>query len=292
MGAADVVPGVSGGTMAMVLGIYEELIDATRKLTSAEFLQPLVRLRLMEALRVLPLSFLAAVLSGILVAIFSLASFLHWGLENYPVLIWAFFLGLVLASIIVVALRLPAWRFGTTALAVAGAVAAYLLVGLVPVQTPETWWFYILSGAIASTAMLLPGVSGSFMLVLLGKYQRVLGAVSDRELLIVGLVGIGAGLGIILFARVLAWLLHHYPNRTIAVLIGLMAGSLRKLWPWKEILETTLDRHGDIVPLIEQNVLPMANAESAYAALLAIGGFAAVLLLYRVAGGDSSSAEP
>jgi putative membrane protein len=282
MGAADVVPGVSGGTMAFILGIYEPLIEATGRLSEPQLWQRLLRFDLRGALDYLDWRFLATVAAGMLIAIFSLAPFLSWALDNHPSMLWAFFFGLVLASIYTVGKRVPDWRPASLVAAAIGAAGAWLLVGLVPVTTPDTWWFLLFSGSIAICAMMLPGISGSFVLVLLGKYQVALEAVNDRNLLTLALLAIGAGLGMLVFARFLSWLLHHFHDLTIATLIGLMAGSLRKVWPWKLTLETTLDRHGHEVPLVQQNVMPVLEPATLLALGLAVAGLALILTLARI----------
>ncbi|MDX1382173.1 MAG: DUF368 domain-containing protein [Thermoanaerobaculia bacterium] len=282
MGAADVVPGVSGGTMAFVLGIYEDLIAATRRLTDAEAWRRLRAADLAGALAYVDARLLLSVLGGIGLAVFSLAPLLSWALENHPSLVWAFFFGLVVASIWVVSRRLPAWTPLTALLCAAGAVGAWFLVSMVPVTTPDASWFLVLSGSLAICAMMLPGISGSFVLVLLGKYEVALEAVNDRDLVTLATLAIGAGLGLLLFARLLNWLLRHFHDPTIAALIGLMAGSLRKIWPWKETLTTRLDRHGELVPLIERNVAPTWDAAVLTALAFALVGLVGVLLLARI----------
>jgi putative membrane protein len=289
MGSADVVPGVSGGTMAFILGIYEELILSIRSVARPAVLQPLFKLRIGQAWQAVNGNFLVAVFVGIVLAVLTLAQGLEWLLENQPVLLWSFFFGLVLASVFVVRKRIPQWKPLLLAMTGLGAVGAYLLVGLVPVQTPEDWWFLILSGALAICAMILPGISGAFILVLLGKYQFALAAVNNRDFLSIALIGMGAVIGLISFAQVLGWLFKRYHDLTVALLIGLMIGSLRKIWPWKEVLETMQDRHGALIPLVEQNILPAVtingsiNMEIFIALLLAAAGFALVLGLDRFA---------
>jgi putative membrane protein len=289
MGAADVVPGVSGGTMAFILGIYEELIQSIRMVGQPQFLQAVFRLRIKEIFQLLNWPFLTAVALGIFLAIISLAQSLEWLLENQPIMIWSFFFGLVLASVFVVSKRISRWTPPLAAAALIGAVGAYLLVGLVPAQTPETWWFLILSGAIAICAMILPGISGAFILVLLGKYQYVLSAVNQRDFVTVALVGIGAVVGLVTFAQLLGWLFKRYHDLTIALLTGLMLGSLRKIWPWKIDLAFMTDRHGELVPILQQNILPPWSVNGAFNMEIVIGlalgltGCAAVLLLERLA---------
>lgn len=283
MGASDVVPGVSGGTMAFILGIYEELIDAIKSI-DLTFIKLILTFKFKEALNIVPWKFLASVFIGILLAIFSLARVLEWLLENKPVLLWSFFFGLVVASIIMVARRIPRWTALTISLSLVVALGAYWLVGLVPTETPTDWWFIFLSGVIAICAMILPGISGSFILVLLGKYQYILGAVNNRDFLTLGIFAIGAAIGITSFAQLLSWLFKKHHNLTIAMLAGLMLGSLRKIWPWKETLAFMTDRHGTQVPIEQINVLPVAfNAEVASAIGLAVLGFAIVFTIERLA---------
>ncbi len=254
MGAADVVPGVSGGTMAFIMGVYQELIDAIKSF-DLEVVKLLLRLRLRAAAERVHWRFLAALLSGIAVAIVTLAGVLTWLLEHHPVLLYAFFFGLVLASIVAIGVHIR-WSGGAVATLVAGTALAYWVVGLVPVQMPHEPLILFLSATVAITAMILPGISGSFLLLILGQYAFVLGAVKAFD--VITLLPFGAGIvaGITGFARILSWLLHHYHQLTITLLVGFMIGSLRKIWPFKETLETMVDRHGDVVPILERNVLP------------------------------------
>jgi putative membrane protein len=286
MGAADVVPGVSGGTMAFILGIYEELIQSIRSLLTLQVFKLLLGFKIKALLDSLPWKFLLAVGIGILLAIFSLAKFLEWMLVNHPALLWSFFFGLVIASIFTVIKRVQKWAPITIGAAIVGAITAFNIVGLVPVETPNAPWYLILSGFIAICAMILPGISGSFILVLMGKYQYVLSAVNNRDFVTLFLVALGAGLGIVSFAQILGWLFKRYHDITVAVLIGLMAGSLRKIWPWKETIRTILDRHGEPIPVEQINKLPSAwTGEVAFALGLAIIGFGIVFVLdYWVSG--------
>ena len=232
MGTADVVPGVSGGTMALVLGIYEELLQSIRSFDLG-FIRRVTALQIKAALQGVPLPFLIAVFGGILCAIFSLAKVLSWLLANHPVSVWSFFFGLILASALMVGRRIEAWPAKTIAGMLISAGAAYGLVGIVPIATPDSQLFLFFCGMIAICAMVLPGISGSFILVLLGKYQTVLEAVHRLDLMTLIVFAAGAATGLILFVRLLNWLLHRYHNVTLACLTGLMIGSLRKIWPWK-----------------------------------------------------------
>jgi putative membrane protein len=282
MGASDVVPGVSGGTMAFILGIYEELIDAIKSFDLPS-LRLLATLNIRAFLELVSWRFLAALGIGILTAIFSLAKVLSWLLHNEPVLIWSFFFGLILASIVMVSRRVENWTLSRWMWFFGGILGAYFIVGLVPVSTPEEPWFLFLSGAIAICAMILPGISGSFILVLLGKYQFVLDAVNHRDFLTLCIVAAGACVGLASFSRLLGWLFRKYHDLTVAVLAGLMLGSLRKVWPWKETLDSLTDRHGRVIPLIQENILPSQwTGEVATALSLMVAGFLVVFFLDRI----------
>ena len=268
MGVADVVPGVSGGTMAFILGVYEELLDAVHAV-NARFLRSLVTFRFSAAFDGFPHRFLIALVTGIFVAIFSLAQFFAWALDHHPVHVWAFFFGLVLASIITVRGKVSRWTVKEALALLLAAAGAFVLVGAVPVETPSAAWFVFLSGAIAICAMILPGISGSFILVILGKYQYMLTAVVERNFVPILIFGCGGILGLVFFARALRWLLRRYHDVTVAALIGLMAGSLRKIWPWKEV---------------EENVLPASlSGEVLLSIGLGIAGCAIVVIIERLA---------
>ncbi len=286
MGAADVVPGVSGGTMAFILGIYEELIDAIRSF-DFESLRLMAGLKIRRLLDRVAWRFLLALGSGILLAIFSLSKLLAWLLQNEPVLIWSFFLGLILASVFTVSRRVEKWRPLTWGSLLLGLAGIYVLVGMVPGTTPNAYWFLFVSGAVAICAMILPGISGSFILVLMGKYQYVLEAVNDRNFLVLIIVAAGACVGLAAFSRLLGWLLRNYHDYMVAFLTGLMLGSLRKVWPFKETLESIAGSGGKVIPLVEQNILPAQwTGEVTFAVCLGVLGFAIVLILDHLAGHD------
>ncbi len=242
MGAADVVPGVSGGTMAFILGIYDELLAAIRDFTSIRALKMLLTCNLKSAVKTLPWPFLLTLGLGILSAIGMLASLIKYLLENELPFILAFFFGLVAASIITVFVRIGRWGISRVVGLVLGTAAGWLVVGLEAVHSPpETWWYLMFCGALAICAMILPGISGSFILLLLGRYELVLGAVSNithrveigSSLLVLVIFTVGVVLGIASFVRLLSWTLRRFHDVTIAVLAGFMIGSLRKVWPWK-----------------------------------------------------------
>ncbi len=280
MGAADIVPGVSGGTMAFILGVYENLIDAIKSF-NVDAIRLLLGLRFKALIEQVSFRFLAALGLGLLSAILLLSSFLSATMDdpNGRILLFAFFFGLVLASILVVGAKVR-WNMSSAATFVAGTVAAFVIVNVVPAEADHSYAFLFVSGMIAITAMILPGISGSFMLLILGQYDYVLTAVSNRDLPPIIVVGLGAAVGIIAFSRVLSYLLARYYNLTVALLVGFMAGSLWKIYPWKQCLESDLDRHGDFRCLLEQNIAPNANSESfAIAVALLIAGFLLVNLL-------------
>jgi putative membrane protein len=296
MGAADIVPGVSGGTMAFILGIYEEFISSLRMLGEPEFLRTLFRLRIRRMFELLNWPFLLALALGIFTAVLTLAHSLEWLLIHRPVYLWSFFFGLVLASIFTVSKRIRRWFLPLIVAAIVGFAAAYLLVGLAPTTTPDSWWFLILSGVLASCAMILPGISGAFILVLLGKYQYILNAVTSRDIATLAFVAAGAAVGIVSIAQFLSWLFRRYHDLTVAILTGLMLGSLRRVWPWKVDTEWLkdqngqflLDSSGELIVSKQLNVLPELSTTAGaieFALALAIGiiGFVAILILERVA---------
>ena len=220
MGMADVIPGVSGGTIAFISGIYTELIESIKKLGGPS-LRLLATLRLREFWREINGNFLAAVFVGILVAVFSLARAMTYLLEHHPIEIWAFFFGLIVASALLVARDVTRWNAASVVSLLCGIAAAWWITVASPSQTPETWWFILLSGAIAICAMILPGISGAFILLLMGKYQFILNAVSSFDIGILALFATGAVAGLVSFSHVLSWLLRRYHDVTISLLIGL-----------------------------------------------------------------------
>ena len=302
MGAADIVPGVSGGTMAFIFGIYEELINSIKTIGQREFIDAALHLRIREALSMINWTFLIPLGLGVLAAIFSLAGALEYFLNHQPVYLWSFFFGLIIASVIVIAGRIKKWSWGVVAAVLLGAVGTYMLVSLVPAQTPDTWWFYILTGALASCAMILPGISGAYILVMLGKYQSVLSAVNQRDFLTLALIAFGAAIGLVTFAQILSWLFKRYHDITVAVLIGLLLGSLRKVWPWKVDVQWMTDEggqyvlsHGERIVTEQLNVWPDVSTQAGMmevllALALAALGMGAVLLIERIASRNGGAA--
>lgn len=274
MGAADVVPGVSGGTIAFITGIYERLLDAIK---SVDFkaVKLLFTFKWKALWEKCDAGFLLSLLLGILVSIFTLAKGVQYLLANEPIGIWSFFFGLVLASTIVVLRKVKKVNWQGVVGLLFGAVVAYFITIVTPAQTTDSLWFIFLSGAIAICAMILPGISGSFILVLLGKYEYILNAVTEMNILVLAVFAVGALLGLLSFARFLSWLFKKFHDLTIFVLAGFMLGSLNKVWPWKEILSSD--------PLIEKSILPTTfqnlggDPQLLPAILLAIAGIVVVL---------------
>ncbi|NVK52572.1 MAG: DUF368 domain-containing protein [Flavobacteriaceae bacterium] len=285
MGAADVVPGVSGGTIAFISGIYEELLGSISNV-NLSLIKTLRKEGVKAAWKQLNGSFLLSLFIGIFISIVSLAKVIKWLLENEPILLWSFFFGLVLASVIYIAKQLTKWNFIAVLLLIVGAILAYYITTLNPlVSENSSSLFLFLAGAIAICAMILPGISGSFILVLLGAYKPVLAAVNDRNFTVIALVGAGAMVGLLTFSRVLKWLFAHFKNYTLAMLTGFIIGSLNKIWPWKETITWRTNSHGVKVPFNQQSVSPFAFEDNQllYAIALAFVGFALILLLEKLA---------
>ena len=284
MGAADVVPGVSGGTIAFISGIYEELIETINNVNFSLF-----KTLKEEGLKVmwtkLNGNFLVALFLGIGISVLSLAKGISWLLENHPVLVWSFFFGLVVASIIIIAKSIEKWNAAAIIGLILGAVLAYYITTLPVSDNSASLPFLFLSGALAICAMILPGISGAFILVLLGSYKTILDAVHSYDIKTIAIVGAGAIFGLLSFARLLKWMFHHQKNLTLAVLTGCILGSLAKIWPWKTVLETKV--FGDkIIPVVEQNVSPFSfNGDNQLlaAVLLAVLGFSLIFILEKVA---------
>lgn len=273
MGAADVVPGVSGGTIAFIVGIYDELIN-TIKSVNGQSLKLLFTGKIGAFWKAINGNFLCSILFGIGISVFSLAKLITWLLVAHPILVWAFFFGLVLASTWFVSKDIKRWRIGTIAMFIVGVAVAFYITVATPAQTPDNYAFIFLCGAIAICAMILPGISGSFILVLLGKYMYIMEAVKEFKLGTLAVFAAGALIGITAFSRVLSYALAHFRNSTLALLTGFMLGSLNKVWPWKEKIVLA----GDFVK--ETNILP--NAFFAEAIVLALIGFFLVYFLEKL----------
>ncbi|MDY7393669.1 DUF368 domain-containing protein [Aureibaculum sp. 2210JD6-5] len=278
MGAADVVPGVSGGTIAFISGIYEELLET---INSVNFnaIKILKNDGFKAAWKSINGNFLFALLLGIGISILSLAKLIKYLLINEPILLWSFFFGLVLASVFFVGKQIKEWNIVKIIMLIIGAGIAYYITILPPMGAHDTpTWFLFLSGALAICAMILPGISGSFILLLLGAYKPVIDALDERDLKTLFIVGCGAIVGLLTFSRVLKWLFDKYKNITLAILTGFIAGSLNKIWPWKEILASEMI-NGKLKILEEKSISPFnydGNPQLVWACLLAIVGIAVI----------------
>jgi len=287
MGAADVVPGVSGGTIAFITGIYEELIESIKSV-NLNATKLLLSFKFKDFWKAVNGNFLLSIVAGIGVSFVSLAKLIKYLLEQHPILIWSFFFGLIVASAIVIAKKITEWKLRSIIAMLIGIGIAYMVTEVTPAETTEAYWFLFLSGALAICAMILPGISGAFILLLLGKYEFVLNALSNFKLDVIAVVGIGAADGLLSFSNLLSWLLRKYHNMTIALLFGFMIGSLNKVWPWKETTSTFIDRHGVEKALSTDNILPQTyesisgqNANLGLAIILAILGFALIIVMEK-----------
>ncbi len=283
MGAADVVPGVSGGTIAFISGIYEELITSINNVNFSLF-KIWKKDGFKAAWEQLNGNFLLALFLGIFISLFSLATLVSWLLENEPILLWSFFFGLVAASVIFVGKEIKNWNAAAIIGLIIGAIVAYFITTLPPSGNSDSLLFLFFSGALAVCAMILPGISGAFILVLLGSYKTILDAVHERNITLIAIVGAGAIFGLLSFAKLLKWMFNNYKNITLAVLTGFILGSLNKIWPWKRILETRTIGEKEII--IDENVSPFAFAgdnQLIYALIAAIIGFSLIFILERTA---------
>lgn len=286
MGAADVIPGVSGGTIAFLMGIYQELVDSIKSISSSNF-KLLLKGRLAEFWRAINGTFLVSLVLGILISIFSLARLMKYLLEFHPIPLWSFFFGLILASSVIILRQLDKWNFKNILALVLGIIVAAYICLVSPSQTPDAYWFIFLSGAIAICAMILPGISGSFILLLMGKYHFVMSAVTELNIPVLVVFAIGAILGILSFSHLLSWLLKKFYMPTIALLSGFMIGSLIKVWPWKEqvvLSATEIAEEGE--PLVDHPVWPGyfeqisgVSSQLGLAVLFAVAGIIVVIVM-------------
>ena len=239
MGAADVIPGVSGGTIAFIMGIYDEFVGSIARIDT-EAVKMLLSGRIRDFWKHINGNFLVSIICGIGLSVIALAGLMQMLLSDYPIQTWAFFFGLIVASSIFILRGISGWKLREALFLIFGIVLGIVVCTLSPTQTPDALWFIFLSGAIAICAMILPGISGSFILLILGKYQYIMGVITDlvsgvdlgRNLLIIGVFGIGAVVGILSFSKLLHWLLARWNKETLIVLAGFIIGSLVKVWPW------------------------------------------------------------
>jgi len=299
MGAADVVPGVSGGTIAFISGIYEELITTIHNLDIGIF-KTLKKEGLKKVWQRYNLGFLASLFTGIAISILSLAKVITMLLGQYPVLVWSFFFGLVIASIIYIAKQITNYSPKTIVALVLAGVFSYGITLAKPIADTESIWFLFFAGFIAIIAMILPGISGAFILLLIGGYTIVIGAINKlleavstfnitslgNALLKIGVFALGAIAGLKVFSGILNWMFANHKNTTLAVLTGFMIGALNKIWPWKEVLQYRKNSHGEEIPFIERSILPggyHADPKIMAALFCMLAGFMIIFLLEFVA---------
>lgn len=255
MGAADIVPGVSGGSIAFITGIYGELLDSINSF-NAENLKLLLKFRFLDFYKAVNGSFLLSLLLGIMTSIFSMSRLITYLMSDHPIPLWSFFCGLILISAFLILKDITRWHLGIILALLAGTLIAYFITELPPTGTPDALWFTFVSGAIAICAMILPGISGSFILLILGKYEQILQAVTNRDILTLAVFAIGCIVGILSFSRVVSWLLKKHHSLTIGLLAGFMLGSVNELWPWKIVTAYRTSSSGEEKPFLTENILP------------------------------------
>lgn len=255
MGAADVVPGVSGGSIALIAGIYEKLLDSINAVDLEAF--HLLRKGQFPAFwSKINGSFLLALVLGIFTSILTLANLITFLLKNYPIPVWSFFCGLIIISALMILRDVKRWNILAVFALPVGIAIAYWITGMAPVSSDNNLFFIFGAGMVAICAMILPGISGSFLLLVMGKYEHILNALVQRDLVTLGVFAIGCVVGIMAASRAISWLLKHYPAITISVLSGFMLGSINKLWPWKKVLSYRLSSSGEQEPFLTQNIWP------------------------------------
>lgn len=255
MGAADVIPGVSGGTIAFITGIYEELIQSIRSIDAVAF-RLLLSFKLNDFWKKINGSFLLSILAGIVTSLLSLARLMTYLLEHYPILVWSFFFGLILVSSPLILREISKWTIASLLTFLIGVVIAYLITILSPTETPSHYAFIFLCGALAICAMILPGISGAFILLLIGKYEFMITALIKMDIPVILVFVLGCFLGLLGFSHFLNWILKNYRFPTLALLAGFMIGSLNKVWPWKEVVSYRLNHEGVQVAAFDRSILP------------------------------------
>lgn len=260
MGAADIVPGVSGGSIALIAGIYQELLDSINSF-SLENLKLLTKGEVKRFYKAVNGSFLLSLLLGILTSIFVLSRLITYLMSDHPIPLWSFFTGLILVSAFMILKEIKRWHLGVVLAVMIGTVVAWWVTNLPPTTTPDALWFTFLAGSIAICAMILPGISGSFILLILGQYEGILQAVTERNFLKLFVFALGCIVGILSFSRVVSWLLKKHHSATIGLLSGFMLGSVNELWPWKIVTAWRTSSSGEEKPFLTENILPGSYLE-------------------------------
>lgn len=255
MGGADVIPGVSGGTVAFITGIYEELIDSLKSI-DMDAVRLLLSFRIRDFWKRINGNFLVAVLAGIITSLLTLSRLMTYLLEHHPISLWSFFFGLIMVSSPLILRDIKRWNIAAVLAFILGIAIAYTITILSPTQTPTNLFFIFFCGALAICAMILPGISGAFVLLLIGKYEYMINALINFDIPVIMVFVIGCFLGLTSFSHVLSWILKHYRYPSLALLAGFMIGSLNKVWPWKEVTAFRLNHEGIQVPAFDKSVLP------------------------------------
>lgn len=284
MGAADAVPGVSGGTIAFISGIYEELISSISNINLSLF-KNLFKDGFSYFWKELNGNFLLALLTGIVISFISFMKLAKYLLEYHPILIWSFFFGLIVASIYFVGKQITKWNVATIITLLIGAIIAFYISKSPALGNNESSWFLFFAGAIAICAMILPGISGSFILIILGAYQTLSNAIHDLDIKKILIFVSGAIIGLLSFSHVLKWLFKNYHNLTLAALTGFILGSLNKVWPWKKTLTWHTNSKGIDVPVLQESISPFSfegNHQLVFAIILMMLGFLTIFLLEKL----------
>jgi len=261
MGAADVVPGVSGGSIAFITGIYEEMLH-TLQLVNLKTFRILFTSGFAAFWKALNGNFLLALFTGIVVSIFSLAKGIEYLLLKHPMIIWSFFFGLISASALFVTKSVGKFNVQKLLVFHGGMAVTIYLTNIAPVAANQSYWFVFVTGALSICATLLPGISGSSILILLGMYQFIVLSITHLNVEVITIFTLGAFIGLISFSNILSWFLKKFKSFTIALLAGFMIGAATKAWPWKKVIEWKKNSEGKLIPLIEDNILPTTYSQT------------------------------
>lgn len=290
MGIAEVIPGVSGGTIAFITGIYERLINAIKVVLNPGIIGTLRKEGLKSTWEKMDGTFLTFLVGGMATGLIGGIFTITHLLETYPTLVWGFFFGLIAASIIYVGRQVKKWNWVSVLFLIIGTIVAYYITVVNPGQGSDALPFVFLSGALAICALILPGISGSFILLLLGMYTIIIPTVKDalktfqmESLIVTGVFGLGCLLGLALFSRLLSWTFKNFHDQTMAILTGFMLGSLNKIWPWRNVLEYRTNSKSEEVPFIEKNVLPAVYEGEALVVGVIISFVLGLLAVYLLA---------
>jgi putative membrane protein len=284
MGAVELVPGVSAGTIALLTGIYEEFIDAIKSFSTV--FPVIKKYGIKDAWKHINGNFLVVLSSGMAVGIAALLKLIKYLLEFQSIPIWSFFFGLIIVSSIFVGKTVKKWGSPQFIALLLGTVLVYWITGSAPNEASSSLLFVFVAGMLAICAMILPGISGSFILVLLGMYTFIIDSLSKFNISVIAIFGLGCIIGLVSFTHLLSYLLKKHHDITLALLTGFMIGSLNKIWPWKRTLSTMTDRHGDTVPKLQENILPQSmevDPQLSVAIICAIAGFFLIFLIEKIA---------